>query len=204
MVGAVPIVLLVNAGLKVDTIADLIAYGKANPGKLAFGSSGVGGTGHLAGEAFNAATKLNAVHVPYKGDAPAAVDVMGGQVQMAFIGIASATTPLQSGKVKAIAVFHKNRISSIPDVPTVAEAGYKGMEFAAWYALYARSGTPRPVIDQLNRAVKYVLERDDVRAGMAGQGAEVIYSTPEGLAKFSQAEIQRLGDIIRRLGVKGQ
>jgi tripartite-type tricarboxylate transporter receptor subunit TctC len=158
----------------------------------------------LAGEALKAAARLDMVHVPYKGDAPAVTDVMGGQTQLAFVGVASAMGPLQSGRIKVIAVAHQQRVSSLPNVPTMAEAGFKNLEFSQWYALFARAGTPPPVIEQLNRAARFVLERDDVRKAMLGQGAEAIYTTPAGLAKFSSSEIQRFGEIIRRLGIKGQ
>ncbi|WP_235610789.1 Bug family tripartite tricarboxylate transporter substrate binding protein [Bordetella sp. H567] len=202
MVASVPIVLAVNAKLGVNSIAELIAYGKSHPGKLAFGSSGVGGTGHLCGEAFKAATGLDMVHVPYKGDAPAVADAMGGQVPMAFVGVASAAPLLASGKIKILAVASTHRSGSLPNVPTMGEAGYKDLQFAQWYALFTRAGTPAPVIDKLNQATRAVLAKGDVKKSLATQGADPEYMTPDQLRAFYQSEITRFADIINRLGIK--
>lgn len=204
MVASVPIVLVVNAKLGVNTVADLIAYGKSHPGKLAFGSSGVGGTGHLCGEAFKAATGLDMVHVPYKGDAPAAADAMGGQVPMAFVGVASAAPLVASGKIKILAVASERRSGSLPNVPTMAEAGYKDLQFAQWYALFARAGTPQSVIDKLNQATKVVLAKEDVKKSLATQGADPEYKTPGQLHTFYQSEIKRFAEIIHGLGIKAE
>ncbi|WP_020202280.1 MULTISPECIES: Bug family tripartite tricarboxylate transporter substrate binding protein [Cupriavidus] len=202
MVGSVPIVLAVNAKLNVRTVAELIAYGKANPSKLSYGSSGIGGTGHLAGEAFNAAAGLDMVHVPYKGDAPAAADAMGGQVSMAFVGVASAASMLQSGKIRILAVASPKRSSSLPDVPTLEEAGFKGLYFAQWYALFTRAGTPAATIEKLNGALKLALARSDVKKAMASQGADAAYTTPAALNTFYRSEVKRFGEIIHRLNIK--
>lgn len=204
MIGSVPIVLAVDPKLGINTVVELIAYGRKNPGKLAFGSSGIGGTGHLAGEAFKAATGLDVVHAPYKGDAPAVADAAGGQVPMAFIGIASAAPLYNAGKVKVLAVASPNRQASMPNVPTMTEAGFKDIEFSQWYALFARAGTPKGTITKLNEAAKVALARDDVKASMATQGAEPAYSTPEQLNTFFQAEIKRFAEIIKKLNIKAQ
>ncbi|MCD0501452.1 Bug family tripartite tricarboxylate transporter substrate binding protein [Bordetella petrii] len=201
MVGSVPIVLAINAGLGVNNVAELISYARKHPGKLSFGSSGVGGTGHLAGESFNAAAKLDMTHVPYKGDAPAVTDAMGGQVSMAFVGVASAAPHVASGKLKIIAVANPRRVGSLPDVPTFAEAGFKDLVFAQWYALFARAGTPDATIQKLNQAARQVIERKDVRESMASQGAEPTYTTPEELAAFSRSEVERFGRIIKDLHI---
>jgi tripartite-type tricarboxylate transporter receptor subunit TctC len=204
MVASVPIVLAVNSTLGVNNVAELIAYGKSHPGKLAFGSSGVGGTGHLCGEAFKAETGLDMVHVPYKGDAPAVADAMGGQVPMAFVGVASAAPLLASGKIKILAVASMQRSGSLPNVPTMAEAGYKDLQFAQWYALFARAGTPAPVIEKLNQATKTVLAKEDVKKSLATQGADPEYMTPDQLRTFYQSEIKRFADIINKLGIKAE
>jgi tripartite-type tricarboxylate transporter receptor subunit TctC len=202
MVASVPIVLVVDSKLGVNSIAELIAYGKSHPGKLAFGSSGVGGTGHLCGEAFKAATGLDMVHVPYKGDAPAAADAMGGQVAMAFVGVASAAPLLASGRIKILAVASTHRSGSLPNVPTMAEAGYKDLQFAQWYALFARAGTPVAAIEKLNHATKVVLASDEVKKSLATQGADPEYMTPDQLRTFYQSEIRRFADIIQRLDIR--
>ena len=204
MVASVPIVLAINAKLGVNNIPELLAYAKSHPGKLAFGSSGVGGTGHLCGEAFKAETGLDMVHVPYKGDAPAVADAMGGQVQMAFVGVASAAPLLASGKIKILAVASTHRSGSLPTVPTMAEAGYKDIQFAQWYALVTRAGTPAPVIAKLNAATKTVLAQEDVKKSLATQGADPEYMTPDQLRGFYQSEIKRFAEIITRLGIKAE
>jgi tripartite-type tricarboxylate transporter receptor subunit TctC len=202
MVGFVPLVIAVDPRLGINTIAELIAYGKGNPGKLAFGSSGEGATGHLAGEAFRAATGLDMVHVPFKGDAPAVGDVAAGQVPLAVVGVASASPLLAAGKIKVLAIASDHRAAAMPNVPTLAETGFPGLEFSQWYALFARAGTPEDTISKLNKAAKNTIERPEVKQAMSTQGAEAAYSTPEQLAAFSQAEIKRFGEIVRRLNIK--
>jgi len=204
MVGSVPIVLAVDASLGVNNLAELIAYGKEHPGKLSFGSSGLGGTGHLCGEMFKTATRLDMVHVPYKGDAPAVVAAMGGQVSMAFVGVASATPQVASGKIKILAVASATRSGSLPDVPTMTEAGFKDIQCAQWYALFTRAGTPKTIIDTLNHAIKIALTRDDVRKSMATQGADPIYMTTDELDRFYKSEIKRFAAIIQSLDIKAE
>jgi tripartite-type tricarboxylate transporter receptor subunit TctC len=202
MVGFVPLTLSVDIRLGINNIAELIAYGKKNPGKLAFSSSGVGSTGHLAGEAFKAASGIDMVHAPYKGDAPAIGDVAAGQIALSFVGVASASALYQSGKIKVLAVASAKRSTTMPDVPTFAEAGFKDIEISQWFALFTRAGTPKETIDLMNAAAKNVLSRPEIQKGIITQGAEYQYSTPEQLAAFTQTEIKRFGDIIRRLNIK--
>ncbi len=201
MVGFVPLVLVIDPKLGLNTIAELVAFGKKNPGKLAFSSSGIGSTGHLTGEAFKMATGIDMVHAPYKGDAPAIADVAAGQVAITFVGVASASALYRAGRVKVLGVASAKRSSTMPDVPTLTEAGYK-LEVSQWFALFARAGTPQPIIDQLNAAAKIVLEKPEVREAIIKQGAEPEYATPQQLNTFFRAEIQRFGDIIRRLDIK--
>lgn len=200
MVGSVPIVLVVNAGLGINSVEDLLKYGKTH--RLSFGSSGVGGTGHLTGEMFKAASGLDMIHVPYKGDSPAVTDAMGGQVDLAFVGTASATGPQASGKIKILAVAHPSRTRALPNVPTMAETGFKGIEVSQWYALFAPAGTPKEVIQKLNEANKMALSNPEVQKSLEAQSAESIYRTPDELETFYQSEIKRFGDIIQKLGIK--
>ncbi|GAB1575301.1 Bug family tripartite tricarboxylate transporter substrate binding protein [Bordetella petrii] len=197
MVASVPIVMAVNAGLGVDSVAELLEYGKQH--RLSFGSSGVGGTGHLTGEAFKAATGLDMIHVPYKGDSPAVTDAMGGQVDLAFVGTASAIAQQVSGKIRILAVAHPTRTRALPDVPTMAEAGFPGLEFSQWYALFAPAGTPAPVVEKLNLANKAALALPAVQKSLDAQAAEGTYRTPQQLEAFYQSEIKRFGDLIHRL-----
>lgn len=202
MVASVPVVMVVNAGLGINSVEDLLKYGKTH--RLSFGSSGVGGTGHLTGEAFKAATGLDMVHVPYKGDSPAVTDAMGGQVDLAFVGTASATTQQASGRIKILAVAHPNRTRALPDVPTMAEAGYPGLEFSQWYALFAPAGTPDAVVEKLNAANKAALANPEVQKSLDAQSAEGTYRTPEELGAFYQSEIKRFGDWIRKLNLSAE
>ena len=199
MVASVPIVMVVNASLGIDNVKELLQYGKTH--RLSFGSSGVGGTGHLTGEAFKAATGLDMVHVPYKGDSPAVTDAMGGQVDLAFVGTASATAQQSSGRIKILAVAHPTRSRALPDVPTMAEAGFPGLEFSQWYALFAPAGTPKAVVAQLNAANKAALANPEVQKSLDAQSAESTYRTPEQLEAFYQSEIKRFGDLIHKLNL---
>lgn len=201
MVGAVPIVLAIHSGLGINSIQELIEYGKKNLGKLSFSSSGVGGTGHLAGETFKMKTGLDIVHVPYKGDAPATTDAMGGQVSMAFVGVASAAPQLASGKIKILAVAHPNRLSSMPDVPTMKEAGVDGVEFSQWYALVTRAGADPARIELLNNAVRRIVAKESVKKSVATLGAETVDMTPVQLREFIESEITRFRKIIQELNL---
>src|SRR5690606_13031819 len=166
-----------------------------------FSSSGVGGTGHLAGETFKSRSGLDIIHVPYKGDSPATTDAMGGQVSMAFVGVASAAPQLASGKIKILAVAHPNRLASLPDVPTMKEAGVDGVEFSQWYALVTRAGAEPERIQMLNKAVREIIADDEVKKSVASLGAETLDMTPEQLREFIQSEISRFGQIINELGL---
>jgi tripartite-type tricarboxylate transporter receptor subunit TctC len=199
MVASVPIAVVVSQSLPVNNLKELIAYGKAHPGKLSFGSSGIGGAGHLAGEAFVLASKIDMVHVPFKGDAPAVTDTMAGQLPLCFVALSAATPYLAAGKLKVIAVASKNRLAVLPDVQTIEEAGYPQMEFAQWFAIVAPSATPKPIIDKLNVAIKHVLESDAAKKSFATQGVEPVYTTPEQTQAFVKSEIDRFGNIIRAL-----
>lgn len=201
MVGAVPIVLAIHSGMGIDSVQELLEYGKKNPGKLSFSSSGVGGTGHLAGESFRSQTGLDMVHVPYKGDAPATTDAMGGQVSMAFVGVASAAPQLASGKIKILAVAHPNRLASLPDVPTMKEAGVEGVEFSQWYALVTRAGADPARIQMLNETVRKIIADDEVKKSVATLGAETLDMTPQELRDFIENEISRFRKIIQDLNL---
>ncbi len=149
LIVVVPNVLVVSPSVPATNVRDLIALVKANPDKFAYGSSGVGSTQHLAGEAFNLAAGTKAVHVPYKGSAQALADLVGGQIQLDFDTTSSAMAFIKSGKVKALAVMSPKRTPELPDVPTLTEAGLPGVEMTTWYGLFVTAGTPKPVIDKL-------------------------------------------------------
>jgi len=202
MVASVPIVVVANKDLPADSLKELVAYGKSHPGRLGFGSSGIGGAGHLAGEAFILASGIDMVHVPYKGDAPAVTDTMSGQVPVSFVALSSATPQLASGRIKILAVASDKRLPMLPDVPTMDESGYPNMEFAQWFAIVAPSATPQPVIDSLNFAIKSVLESPRARKSFATQGATPVYATAAQTQSFIESEIDRFGAIIRKLNLQ--
>lgn len=199
MVGSVPLVLAVNTGLGINSLKELIEYGKKH--KLSFGSSGLGGTGHLTGEAFKAATGLDMVHVPYKGDSQAVTDAMGGQVSMAFVGTASAISLQSSGKIKILAVANKNRTQSLPNVPTFAEQGFPEIEFSQWYALFVPAGTPDSIIQKLSNANAAALKNPGAQKSLNSQSAESEFRTPQELNTFYHSEIKRFGTIIQKLNI---
>lgn len=199
MVASVPIVLAVDSSLGINNVKELVEYGKKH--KLSFGSSGVGGTGHLTGEAFKAATGLDIVHVPYKGDSQAVSNAMGGQVTMAFVGTASAIPQIASGKIKILAVAHPTRTQSLPNIPTFAEQGFPDIEFSQWYALFVPAGTPDSVIEIMSKANKAALENPEVQKSLQSQSAESTFRTPEQLDKFYRSEIERFGALIKKLNI---
>jgi tripartite-type tricarboxylate transporter receptor subunit TctC len=204
MVGSVPIVLIASVSMPFKTIPELIAYSKANPGKLSFGTSGQGGTAHIAGEKFKLATGVDAIHVPYKGDSPALTDVLAGQIPLSFISVTSVLPHLKSGRMRILAVANAKRGATIPDVPTFAEAGVKEMEFSTWFAVVAPAGTPKDVVARLNQEISKAVLSPELKEKFLTQGAEPAASTPEELDAFIKSEIAKLGKIIRHLGIKPQ
>jgi tripartite-type tricarboxylate transporter receptor subunit TctC len=202
MVATVPMVILANAALPVSNLKELVAYGNSHPGKLGFASSGIGSTGHLVGEALILASHIDMVHVPYKGDAPAVADTLGGTVPLSIVALSAATPLLATGKVRILAVASARRLALLPDVPTIDESGYPDMDFSVWFAIVAPAATPKPVIDSLNLAIKGVLGSDAAKTGFATQGAEPVYSTPAQTQAFIKSEIDRFGVLIRRLNLQ--
>ncbi len=168
LVAGVPNVLVVNPALPVNSVQELIAYGKANPGKLNFASSGNGTSIHLSGELFKTMTGVQMAHVPYKGSSPALVDLMGGQVQLMFDNLPSALPQIKAGKLKALAVTSAQRSTALPDVPTVIESGLPGFEASSWFGLLAPAGTPKDIIAKLNGEVAKWLASPG-RQGKAGR-----------------------------------
>ena len=171
-VGAVPNVLVVHPGLGVGSVADLVKLAKAQPGKLNYASSGSGSTQHIAAELFKDATGTFITHIPYRGSAPALIDLMGGQVQMSFDTLASVIGHIRSGKVKALAVAAAQRNPQLPDVPTLAEAGVKGVEMSAWYGVYMPTATPPAVQQRVHEEVNKLLPLPDTRTRLAAIGSD--------------------------------
>jgi tripartite-type tricarboxylate transporter receptor subunit TctC len=195
-------VLVVNPKVTFKSVAGLIAYAKANPGKLSYASAGVGSTVHLAGEFFKRTAGVDIVHVPYKGSGPATTDLVGGQVQMMF-GPAVNTLPLaQAGNLLALAVTSAKRSALAPDLPTIAESGLPGFDVVGWYGLAAPAATPKAAIDRLNDAANSVLKSPDLIEQFRLQGYEPVGGTPEEATAWIKAEVTRWTNVIRDAGIE--
>ena len=201
----VPNVLVMNADtaqrLKIDTLADLIAYAKANPGKLNYGSGGNGSAGHLAGEMFKKEAGIFAVHIPYNGGNPAQLALLSGQVDFNFDNLATAAPNIRSGKLKAIAVTTAQRSSALPEVPTVA-ATLKGFSIDTWWGLVAPAGTPPEVVARLNHAFVAALDSPDTRTRFANLLAEPVASTPDQFGAFMKNELAKYEKVVKATGAK--
>ncbi|KQR60780.1 tripartite tricarboxylate transporter substrate binding protein [Acidovorax sp. Leaf160] len=199
-VANVPNLLVANPAQPFKTVQELIAYAKANPGKINFGSSGSGSSIHLSGELFKSMAKVDMQHVPYKGSAPAVTDLLGNQIAIMFDNMPSAIQHVRSGKLRAIAVTTAKRSPELPDVPTIAEAGVPGYEATSWFGMFAPAATPAPVVGQLNKALVKVLAQPDIKKKINEQGAETAGETPEQFAAFIQQESVKWGKVVRESG----
>lgn len=197
MTATFPIILVVHPSLPVKSVSELIAYAKANPGKLSYGSSGTGGGTHLAGELFNSMAGTTMQHVPYRGSAPAMQDLLGGQVQVMFADGPSALPHMKAGKVRALGVGNPEPSSLAPDVPTIASSGLAGYEAYSWCALFAPVGTPAAIITRVNADLNDVLRNPDVAKSMLAAGAEPKPGTPQDLADFLAVELAKWKKLIK-------
>jgi tripartite-type tricarboxylate transporter receptor subunit TctC len=204
MIGFAPSSFVVHPSFPVHSIAELIAYAKANPGKVNFGTAGVGSVGHVAGELFASTSGVKLTHVPYRGTGPALTDLLGGHIPMTISPIPATAENARSGKLRMLAVTSLQRSSVVPDVPTVAEQGLPGYEAVLRYGIVAPAGTPRPIIDQLNKELRAVLSTDDMRKRLAAEGAETLPSSPEDYAADINAEWTKWSALVRDLGLKAE
>ena len=195
-------VLVVHPSVPASNLQELIALAKAKPDQFNYATSGAGGIPHLTGEMFNRAVGTRITHVPYKGGAPAMVDLIGGQVQMAFAIPIGAIQYVKSGKIRAIAITGSNRLDQLPEVPTFAESGVAGFDVKAWYALFAPAGTPKPIIDRLAAEIRKVLAMPEIREKLRSQGMEAYPATPEELGEVMKADMAKYGAIIRERNIK--
>ena len=195
-----PFVLLVNVNSPARTVQELIALAKAKPGQLAYASGGSGSFPHLAMALFQSMTGIDVIHVPYKGSAPALIDLMGGQIAMMFDN--TALNYVKGGKLRALGISTQKRAAVMPDVPTLSEAGVPGYELSAWQGIIASSGTPRPIVDKLNAEIVKVLALPDVQARLTADGGRIITSTPDQFAAYIRSEIGRFGKIVKDSGAR--
>ena len=204
LVGLVPFLLVTNAKLPPDNLGELLAWIKANPGKVNYSSFGSNTTNHLAGEAFKVAAGIEATHVPYKGSSPSITDLLGGQVQYTFDTITATLPHVRSGGLKAIAVALGERSALVPDVPTLSESGLPGFTAGTWFGMMAPTGTPPAIIDKLHREVVAVLRSDAMRKEFAAKGIETGGNTPQEFAKFIGDESARWTELAARIDLKPQ
>ena len=198
----VPLVLVVPNSLPVYSVKDLVEYGKKNPGKLNFASSGNASAQHLAGESFKVAAGIEMQHIPYKGSSPALADLVGGQVQLMFDSMPSAMPFIKAGKLRAIAVTTLKRAQALPELPTISESGYAGFDIATWYGYWAPKGTPMAIVNQLSQAASQALKLQSVQDQYAGMGAEPVGSTSAEFAKYNETELVKWEKIVRASGAK--
>ena len=201
-VASTPNVLVVHPSIPAANAREFIAYAKANPGKLNFGSGSTGSAGHLAGELFKTLAGVDMAHVPYKGAAPAMQDLIGGQIHLMFDNLASALTQVRAGKVKALAVTTAQRSALAPELPTIAEAGLAGFDVSTWFGIFAPAGTPRAALERLHAEFTRALAAPDVRERMLNLGAEPVGSRPEEFAAYIRRESEKYARLVKASGAK--
>lgn len=197
-------VVALHPSVPIHSVKELIAYAKAQPGKLIYASSGTGGSGHLAVELFQALAQVNMTHVPYKGSGPAVLALVAGEVQLGFNNILSVLPHVNSGRLKAIAVTSAKRAPAVPNLPTVAEAGVPGYEATSWNGIFAPAKTPRPIIDKIHAEVVKILNTPDVREKLIAAGSDPVGSTPEEFLVFVKSELARWGKVIRENNIRAE
>ncbi len=203
-VGATPNALVVTLLLPVKTMLEFLAYARANPGGIAYGSGGIGSAGHISVELLQSLTGTKLTHVPYKGSGPAITDLISGQIQAMLLTMPAVMPYVKGGKVRAIATSGARRSPALPELPTIAEAGVPGYEYTPWYGMFGPGALPKPLIARLNSAVNRALADAGVREKLAQQGLEVQSMKSEQFAGIVRADVTRWEKIIRELGVRGE
>ena len=204
LVASIPNVLVVGTHVQAKNVQELIAFAKAQPGKLNFGSAGIGAASHLNGELFNSTVGVKMVHVPFKGFSEQLTEIFAGRVDLTWAPQILAMTHIKSGRLRPLAVSTAKRSTALPDVPTVAEAGVPGFVFDPWFAVLAPAATPKALINKLNADIVRVLQMPDVREKLLVQGAEPVSSTPARLDAYVREEIIKLGKIVRESGARAE
>lgn len=202
MVADVPNVFVVNPSVPARSVKDFIAYARTKPGQLSFGSSGVGSPSHLCGELFAITARIDLTHVPYKGQGQAIIDLLGGHLKLAFPSIPSSIPHIRSGKLIALGVASAKRSSSLPDIPTINEAGLKGYEVAGWYGVIAPPRMPKALLAKLNGEINRILEAPEMHQMLVAQGADPLGSTPEAFAGMIATDIEKWKKVVAAAGIK--
>jgi len=201
-VNSAPLMVVLHPSVKASSVAELIALAKANPGKLNYGSGGIGSTPYLATELFKSMTGIDVVHVPYKGGAPALADLVAGQIAFMIENVPGTMPFVKDGKLRALAITSQKRSPLAPDLPTVAEAGVPGYEMIGWNGVFVAKGTPPAIVERLAREIAAVLALPEVQAQFVKLGAEPVGSTPPQFAAFFRAEAERWARILKERGIK--
>jgi tripartite-type tricarboxylate transporter receptor subunit TctC len=197
MIAVAPNLLVVNSTLPVKTVADLVELARAKPHTVTYSSAGIGTSGYLAAELLKAKANLDISHVPYKSGPEAVTGVLSGNVTFMFFTVPALLPQVEAGQLRALAIGSSERSPLVPNVPTIAEAGYPGFDVIAWYALFAPRGTPPAVIDRLSKETEKILQRDDISAELAKLGAEPHYLSPQGLTDYIAAEAPKWGPLLK-------
>ena len=196
--------LVVHPSVPATSVKELIAYARARPGQITYGSSGIGGAGHLAGELFSMMGGVKLVHVPYKGGALAMIDLVGGQIQMIFSTLVTALPHMKTGKIRALAVTIKERAPMAPELPTIAEAGLPGFEANNWDGMLYPAATPAHIVTKVSRDTGRVLTLPEVRDFLSNQGALPTPSTPQAFAAYLNSEITKWREVVQRAGIRAE
>jgi tripartite-type tricarboxylate transporter receptor subunit TctC len=195
-------ILAVHPSVPARNVKELIALAKASPDKLSYASTGIGGSPHLAGELFDLLAGVKMHHIPYKGASPANADLIGGQVQLVFNTLPPLLPQVKAGRVRALAVTSARRVSTLPDLPTIAESGVPGYDVSTWYGLLAPAGTPREIVARLNAELNKVLQSQDTRAHLGVKGFDVETGTPEQFGQLIASEVAKWTKVVRSANVK--
>lgn len=204
MIGTVPNALVVHPSVPAKTMKEFLAYAKSNPGKVNYGSSGIGSATHLSMELIRSMAGIQMVHVPYKGAGAAVADVLSGQLQALCSSLAGLLPHIKSGRVRALGVTTTKRNAQLPDVPTIAESGLPGYEVTIWYGLYVPAATPKGIITKLNAATVKALDSADLRERLTLQGLDVASSTPDELTAFTKAETAKWAKVVKESGAQAE
>jgi tripartite-type tricarboxylate transporter receptor subunit TctC len=202
LVGSIPMVVVVYPEFPPKTLLELIALAKAKPGEISYASAGNGSTNHLAVELFKIKTGIDMLHVPYRGNPLAIVDVIAGRVPVFFDFVLTGLPHVREGKVRALAVTGAHRSPVLPDVPTVAEAGVPGFEASTWFGVYAPAGTKPAIVEKLNAEILAVLAMPAIRERLTGLGVDILAEGPQGLAALTKSDLEKWGPIVQKAGVK--